>query len=143
LWSFGVFSPFLVCCIKINLATLISNDNLLLAGVIKRFWLHRCTFFGPRYSKNFGILSVLSTQEPVHRNSCRVARWFVFKPKIPILVNFGRPWSENFWYILWSFGLFHIHLVYFMYVLLVCFAIIWNIFPQFGMLHREKSGNPE
>jgi hypothetical protein len=25
----------------------------------------------------------------------RVARWFVFKPKIPILVKFGGPWSEK------------------------------------------------
>jgi hypothetical protein len=23
----------------------------------------------------------------------RVARWFVFKPKIPILVKFGGPWN--------------------------------------------------
>jgi hypothetical protein len=23
----------------------------------------------------------------------RVARWFVFKPKNPILVNFGGPWN--------------------------------------------------
>jgi hypothetical protein len=58
----------------------------------------------------------------------RVARWFVFKPKIQIWVNFG--WSCNdiqdvgifyghlvnftvFWYILWTFGIVRGHMVYF------------------------------
>jgi hypothetical protein len=70
----------------------------------------------------------------------RVARWFLFKPKIPILVHFGRPlewkllvyfmpnWNITaIWYILWSFG---------------DFVGIWNIFPRFGTLWQEKSGNP-
>jgi hypothetical protein len=39
---------------------------------------------------------------------------------------------------IWSIS----HTLGIFYVLLVCFAIIWNIFPQFGMLHLEKSGNP-
>jgi hypothetical protein len=26
-------------------------------------------------------------------NCARVARWFIFKPKIPIWVNFGGPWN--------------------------------------------------
>jgi hypothetical protein len=30
----------------------------------------------------------------------RVARWFVFKPKIPIRVNFGGPLNGKCWYIL-------------------------------------------
>jgi hypothetical protein len=38
------------------------------------------------------------------------------------------------WYILWPFGIFYGHLVYFM--------AIWYIFSRFGMLHLEKSGNP-
>jgi hypothetical protein len=28
------------------------------------------------------------------------------------------------------------------YVHLVHFVVIWYIFPRFGMLYREKSGNP-
>jgi hypothetical protein len=28
----------------------------------------------------------------------RVARWYVFKPKIQIWVNFGGPWNEKSWY---------------------------------------------
>jgi hypothetical protein len=30
----------------------------------------------------------------------RVARWFVFKPKMPIWVNFGGSCNEKSWYIL-------------------------------------------
>jgi hypothetical protein len=39
------------------------------------------------------------------RMSTRVARWYVFKPKIKIWVNFGGPRNEKSWYILWPFGL--------------------------------------
>jgi hypothetical protein len=41
----------------------------------------------------------------------RVARWFVFKPKIPIWVNFGGPWNGKGWYILWLFWIYYSHLV--------------------------------
>jgi hypothetical protein len=48
----------------------------------------------------------------------RVARWFVFKPKIQIWVNFGRSCNGRCWYILWTLGpfyslivIFHGHLV--------------------------------
>jgi hypothetical protein len=39
----------------------------------------------------------------------RVARWFIFKLKIAIRVNFGRPWNEKSWYILLPFGIFYGH----------------------------------
>jgi hypothetical protein len=39
-----------------------------------------------------------------------VARWFVFKPKIPILVKLGGSWNRKC-YILWPFGIFYGHLV--------------------------------
>jgi hypothetical protein len=48
----------------------------------------------------------------------RVARWYIFKPKIPICVNFGgscngRCWVNflAFWYNSWLFGIFCGHLV--------------------------------
>jgi hypothetical protein len=57
----------------------------------------------------------------------RVARWYIFKPKIPIWVNLEDLEMENvdvyyghwefitaIWYILWPFGIFYGHLVYFM-----------------------------
>jgi hypothetical protein len=61
--------------------------------------------------------------------------------KIPIWENFEGPGKENIgtfyapleyitamWYILCPFG----NLV-----------AIWHIFPRFGILYREKSGNPD
>jgi hypothetical protein len=58
----------------------------------------------------------------------RVARWFVFKPKIQIWVNFGGPCNERCWLILWPFDLFYCHFVY----LMVISYILWifgYIFP--------------
>jgi hypothetical protein len=49
----------------------------------------------------------------------RVARWFVFKPKIPIWLNFGGPNKVNV-------GTFYDHLEYFM--------AIWNNLWPFGIV---------
>jgi hypothetical protein len=67
--------------------------------------------------------------------------WFILKPKILIWVNFGGSWNEKgctygihlecitaIWYTLWVFG----NLVALRY-----------IFPRFGILCHEKSGNPD
>jgi hypothetical protein len=72
------------------------------------------------------------------RISSRVARWFVFKPKIPIWVNFGGPCNGKCCYIgsiLRQLETFYCHLVY--------SVVIWYIFPCFGILYLEKSGNPD
>jgi hypothetical protein len=77
---------------------------------------------------------------------CRVARWRIFKPKIPIWVNFGGSCNERCWYILWLFGIFYGQLVYFVAI----WYILWPYrtssgylvyFIRFGMLYK-KSGNP-
>jgi hypothetical protein len=72
----------------------------------------------------------------------RVARGFVFKPKIPIWVNVGGPYLQwkmlaelyglleyftAIWYIIWPFG---------------NIMVIWYIFPRFVIFCPEKSGNP-
>jgi hypothetical protein len=44
----------------------------------------------------------------------RVARWYVFKPKIQLWVNSGGPRNEKGWYIIWPFGIYYGHLVYVM-----------------------------
>jgi hypothetical protein len=54
----------------------------------------------------------------------RVARWFLFKPKITILENIGGSLIVKCLYILWPFGIFYGHLVYFM--------TAWYIFCSFG-----------
>jgi hypothetical protein len=63
----------------------------------------------------------------------RVARWYIFKPKIPISVNFGRFWNGKNWYTyfmpIWSifrpFDIFYAHLVN--------FPAIWYILCPFGI----------
>jgi hypothetical protein len=98
-------------------------------------------------------LEMLSQTTPPNKYLClahsllsqftiRVARWFLFRPKIPIWVYFGGPWNGKFWYIciFWSFGIFYDHWVYFW--AFVNSVVIWYIFPHFGTLHQEKSGNP-
>jgi hypothetical protein len=46
------------------------------------------------------------------------------------------------WQILWPFDLVYSHLAYFVAI----WNILWSfgicIFPRFGLLHQEKSGNP-
>jgi hypothetical protein len=63
----------------------------------------------------------------------RVATWFLFKPKIPILEHFGGPRSKNV-DILWHFGIFYRQLGYFtdgiFYDHLVHFFPVWVIFTK-------------
>jgi hypothetical protein len=40
----------------------------------------------PRYEKRLRLSKLCQIEVEI-----RVATWFVFKPKIPVLVNFGRP----------------------------------------------------
>jgi hypothetical protein len=65
----------------------------------------------------------------------------IFSYQNPNLAKFGRDlqWKmlvyfAAIWYILRQFGIFCVHLVY--------FIVIWHTFPCFGMLRKEKSGNP-
>jgi hypothetical protein len=41
----------------------------------------------------------------------RVARWFIFVPKIPIWVYFIGSWNWNYIIFLWPFGIFYCHFV--------------------------------
>jgi hypothetical protein len=43
----------------------------------------------------------------------RVARWYIFTPKIAIWVNFGRSCNGRCRYIVWPFDIFYGNLVYF------------------------------
>jgi hypothetical protein len=62
----------------------------------------------------------------------------IFKPLIPIWVNFGEVSNGRCWYILWTFCIFYSHLIYFMDIL----WFLGTIFSRFGTLYQEKSGNP-
>jgi hypothetical protein len=71
----------------------------------------------------------------------RVARWFIFKPKIPLWVIW-RAFDLKMLYILWPFWIFYRHLVYIFYYHFVHFVFILYMFSGFGIMHLEKSGNP-
>jgi hypothetical protein len=58
----------------------------------------------------------------------RVARWYIFKTKITIWVNFDLLYFKAIRYILWSFGILFDDLAH---------------FSRYGMLYQEKSGNPD
>jgi hypothetical protein len=69
----------------------------------------------------------------------RVARWYIFKPKIHFWVILGGSckmlvYFMDIWSILQLFGILCRYLVY--------FVVIWCIFPRLGILYQEKSGNP-
>jgi hypothetical protein len=56
-------------------------------------------------------------------------------PKITIWVNLGVYCNPRCWYILWPFGQFSTHLVYFVVIFYIFFSCL-------GILYHEKSGNP-
>jgi hypothetical protein len=64
-----------------------------------------------------------------------------FQTKIPIWVNFGGTWNLKGRYILWPFGIYYSHLVHFWPF--GNLEAIWDLFARFGILCKEKSGNPE
>jgi hypothetical protein len=70
-----------------------------------------------------------------------VARWYSFKPKKHTLGNFWKVLQWKMLVVLMATlsilrpnGIFYTHLVH--------FVVMWYIFTRFGMLYREKSGNP-
>jgi hypothetical protein len=62
--------------------------------------------------------------------TARIARWHIFKPKVPIWENFVGPWEGKWWDILWPIGIYYGHLLY-TYLCpfgnLVYFTPVWYI----------------
>jgi hypothetical protein len=71
------------------------------------------------------------------RVESRVARWFVFKPKIPIWVNFGRSCYIKSWYIFWPFCLFYGRWKYSMSIW--CILWLFGIFSPFLVFCTKKN----
>jgi hypothetical protein len=83
--------------------------------------------------KKFGLIGFeISRQSNVLGGA---ARWHIFKPKVPIWVNFGGSCNGRYWYILWPFGQ-HILQPF------GIFVPIWYIFSRIGIFFQVKSGNP-
>jgi hypothetical protein len=70
----------------------------------------------------------------------RVARCFVFKPKIQLWKNFGGSCNGRCWHILLTLRPFYGLLLYFMDIRYICDNLVY--FSRFGILFQEKSGNP-
>jgi hypothetical protein len=70
----------------------------------------------------------------------RVARWYSCKPKI--WVHFVGSCNSRCWYLLCPFGLFFGLFFGLLWCHLVCLWSFGVYIPLFGMLDREKSGNP-
>jgi hypothetical protein len=64
----------------------------------------------------------------------RVARCYIFKPKISIWVKFGGPWNRKGWYVLRPFGILDGQLVYFM---AIYFMAIWYIWWPIGIFYGQ------
>jgi hypothetical protein len=76
-----------------------------------------------------------------HRSiNTRVARWYIFKPNIPVWVNFGGPGMEYVGIFMAILSIVQPNGIFYGIWSIV---VIWYIFPSFGMLYREKSGNPD
>jgi hypothetical protein len=81
----------------------------------RKSFLNRCfeakEGFCRRQGKSFALSQL--------RLAAGVARWYIFKPKIAVWVNFGGPWNGKGWFILLysmrnilrPFGIFYGHLV--------------------------------
>jgi hypothetical protein len=70
----------------------------------------------------------------------RVARRL--QNKIPIWVYFGVPWNGEWWYILWSIGIFYGNLVYFTAIWYMLGSFTKYFFSPFLYFVPRKSGNP-
>jgi hypothetical protein len=65
-----------------------------------------------------------------------------FQTKDALWVNFGGSCNGKSWYILRPLGLFYGHWKYFIAIWYILWSF-WYIFPRFGILYTEKSGNPD
>jgi hypothetical protein len=94
-------------------------DKFVNENVLRTHWSDSC------------LLSGIAKEGP------SVARWYIFKPKNLLWVNFGRSCNGRCWYfftailsILRPNGIVYGYLVH--------FVLIWYIFTRFGMLYREN-----
>jgi hypothetical protein len=88
---------------------------------------------GADLNKNYNCRLHLIRKRKCRSVDTRVARWHIFKPKIPLWVNFGVSCNERRWNILLPFGLFISHFVYFVaifYGYLLNFFTFWYIVPR-------------
>jgi hypothetical protein len=70
----------------------------------------------------------------------RVARRYIFIPKIQIWEYFGDTWNGKYWYILWPFVICYCHVVGRYILFPFCnFVLIWYISPRFLVYCTKKN----
>jgi hypothetical protein len=80
--------------------------------------------------------------------ACRVARWYLFKQKIPICVNFGGPWNGKGWHILWPIGIlrqfciFNGNRVTFLVVRYIFSVLVHCVKKNLATLNASRSPRP-
>jgi hypothetical protein len=83
------------------------------------------TVFPPDWRHNLSPVVLRSRatchvkRRPLELSDQGCQRYF-FKPKIPILISFGRPCNGKSWYLLSPFGIFYEKLVYSVIILNTC-----------------------
>jgi hypothetical protein len=91
-------------------------------------------FFGQNFCTGGGSHLTINISIRKRLTKARVARWFVFKPKIPIWVNFGGPSNGKccfgifYWYLdnVWQFGIVCSNLLYFSHFGILGARRIWQ-----------------
>jgi hypothetical protein len=119
----------------------VSNSRSRRKRKAKKFGRQKLTFFeaGSRSRNAHGRINRFGTGLPTPaRENCttfgmsggtwnRVARWHIFKPKVPIWVNFGWSCNGSIRFNSCPFDLFYNNLIYFM--------VIWYILWPFCKVH--------
>jgi hypothetical protein len=82
-------------------------------------------FFSARSGDIAQLQFPIQTRAAIARVCTRVARWFVFEPKISIWENFSGPRIRKLWYILRPLGTFYGHFGYFMTIV----SLFGTFFP--------------
>jgi hypothetical protein len=105
---------YMIVCIKVYKGS--GSNKYIISIKSNTFWLTTDTFFplhkcNQHFEKKFADVQN-SWREKTLSNRDRAmttwaARWFVFKPKIPIWVSFGGSCDGRCWYILEPFGIFN------------------------------------
>jgi hypothetical protein len=155
----------LVDCLLCAVFITVGAQNLgLLFSTVKVIYLKKwlSNILGYFFTSSFGHTGgecVRAFSQNLSRQKSRVARWYIFKPKLQILLYFGRSWSGMLRYILSPFGILkpfgalNCLLLYFV-VSLAYFSPFWfnlprkiwqpraeRFFKQSGQRERSESNN--
>jgi hypothetical protein len=156
LWSYGIFSPLLVCCTKKNLATLVTciyfvkkfikkNTSFKTFKTLQNMYQF-CPYevkFRTFFSQISPHLVTLNPSEATVFSSAGLPDGFFSDQNDQYVFILENRGMENVvTYMFWSFGVFYNHWVQYILWALGILQSFGIVFPPFGILYHEKSGNP-